>query len=159
MNISKDLLGEIKANNMYIMFVNYDTLDEVPVKEANGFNIGSYEQGVIPMGTFLRAPKKKEVTLEWILGKINKSSSFVNLSEKLGKMLNIKGLNVYPTSYGVGMFRLFGLNKNEVDRIHNFFKTNDIEYSNEYSDARYVFRFKVSKKKENLKKINKLFIK
>jgi hypothetical protein len=132
-------------------------MNECSIEEANAINISCLsDPALIPLGTFIKCPKKKPLTLDWIMNKINKESQFINLSKYMSKLLNIGGLTVYPTSYGVGMFRLFGIDKKELNRIHEFFKSNNIEYTNEYSNARYVYRFKISKKQDNIKKIENL---
>lgn len=56
----------------------------------------------------------------------------------------------YPTEYGVGIFCywLTDAVQEAVKTMHNFLKTNGIPYSNEYSDARWVYRFKLNISKE-----------
>lgn len=158
MNISKELLHEIEINNLYISFCDYDTMDDRPIEEANAINIGSYDLDHIniPIGTFIRTPKKKEVTFEWIMNKINKESTFVNLTEIIQKHLNLSGISVYAASYGIGMFRLFGIEKETLDKVNKFLIDNNIEYRNEFSVANWVYRYVISKKTENIEKLKKI---
>jgi hypothetical protein len=156
MYITKEFLQDIKLHNMYVMFCDYDTLDEVNLKDATGINIGCYDQGVIPIGTFMRTPKKKPIDLEWVMSKVNKDSTFISLTETMKTVVgNNSGIAVYAASYGVGMFRLFGIDKDRLTKIRSFFESNSIEYRNEYSDANYVYRFVISKSKDNIERIKK----
>jgi hypothetical protein len=62
-----------------------------------------------------------------------------------------KGL-FYTTLYGIGMWDFFN-----SDMVHNilhkeidaFLKANEVKYTNEYSDARWVFRYKFNMDIEN----------
>ena len=57
---------------------------------------------------------------------------------------------VYPTTYGIGLWAMYNFNFNEqASEIENILNTNKIEYKTEYSDARWVFRYKISKKEVN----------
>lgn len=108
-----------------------------------------------------KVPKKKLITPEYLINKINKDNIFINFAEDFKKLLNKagyhNGISVYPTSYGIGVFVILthGLEsiKNEIKSILNKY---DIEYLNEYSEARWVFRYKISKKANNIKKIKNI---
>jgi hypothetical protein len=56
----------------------------------------------------------------------------------------------YPTEYGVGIFVVFETDyvKRAVNAMYNFLKKKGIPFSNEYSDARWVFRFKLNLTKQ-----------
>jgi len=155
----KTLEADLNKFNIMFGYYDYDSLEEVPVEQANCINLSSIDQDsevYIPIGTYIRTPKKKPVTLEWILEKVNKASQFKNLTEHMKKVVSGNNIDVYPTSYGVGMFRLFGIEKGILVRVKKFFDDNNIEYTNEFSDARWVYRFKVSKKAENIKRLKEI---
>lgn len=107
--------------------------------------------------------KSKEITEEYIQKLIDKnekaySGIYGNFAIKMQKLLkrnNISGqFSIYPTTYGIGIFRLynFGL-KNDIERVTKILDEHNIEYYNELSDKVWVYRFKISKKAENLNRI------
>lgn len=57
----------------------------------------------------------------------------------------------YPTEYGVGIFVLFAGNREleAVRKMKHFLSTNSIPYTNEFSDARWVYRFKLNLNKDS----------
>lgn len=62
--------------------------------------------------------------------------------------------SVYPTTYGIGVWVYYNWNldkdlKNVADLLNKW----GVEYHTEFSDARWVFRFKISKKSINLDKV------
>ena len=57
---------------------------------------------------------------------------------------------VYPTNYGIGLWAIYNWNFDEqAKQIENVLENIGISYSTEYSDARWVFRYKLSKTAEN----------
>lgn len=96
----------------------------------------------------LQAPKAKEVTVEWVLSKLNQDSSYKNLYEYLKSTFN--STNIYAASYGVGVDTLFDKEK-EGERVAEKLKKLGLKYRTEYSDAGWVYRFIISKDKDNLK--------
>ena len=57
---------------------------------------------------------------------------------------------MYPTTYGIGLWAFYNWNfQEQASEIENILNTNKIEYKTEYSDARWVFRYKISKKEVN----------
>ena len=61
---------------------------------------------------------------------------------------------VYPTTYGIGVSLLWNAD-DDIKLLKTILNNKQIEYYNEYSDAQWVYRFKISKKKENLERISK----
>ena len=104
-----------------------------------------------------RLPKKLKT--EWIQNKISKfinsKSQYINLI-KTFKKLDIKG-GIYYTSFGFS-FCTFMKSKERFEQDNNRIKAhlNDlgIEYSNEFSDACWVYRYRISQRKENIDRIN-----
>jgi hypothetical protein len=101
-----------------------------------------------------------EVTFEWIMNKINKDKVYKSFSENFNKILKSKGLvniNAYPTTYGIGIFVFAGTKIPETKKnIENLLNSLGIIYTTEYSDANLVFRYKISKSKENIEKIEQI---
>ena len=107
-----------------------------------------------------RVPKKKLITPDYIISKVNKENVFMDFSKGFKKLLinagySGSGMSIYPTSYGIGVFVIFSSGLEQIkENIENTLSRYGIEYSNEYSDARWVFRYRISKKKENIDKLN-----
>ncbi len=54
---------------------------------------------------------------------------------------------VYPTTYGIGVWIFYNWNAgNDIANIENILKSNNIDFTNEYSDKRWVYRFKIARK-------------
>lgn len=107
--------------------------------------------------------KYKEVTAEYVQKLIDKnekaySGVYGAFALKMQKLVKAAGygekLSVYPTTYGIGVWRLYNwhLNK-EAGAVEEILNRYGVEYYNELSDAGWVLRFKISKKKENLAKV------
>lgn len=95
-----------------------------------------------------KAPKNKEVTIEWILGKINQDSSYTNLYWYLKK--HFASINVYAASYGVGVSTL--CNYKEVgDSVSKKLTDLGLKFRTEFSEAGWVYRFIVGKDKDNIR--------
>jgi len=52
----------------------------------------------------------------------------------------------YPTEYGIGIFCLFNTKyvTNSILKMVEFLNSNNIPFSNEFSDAKWVYRFKIN---------------
>jgi hypothetical protein len=63
----------------------------------------------------------------------------------------------YPTTYGVGVWIAYNYRAEEtVFLLKKLFDARGVEYKNEFSGARWVFRFKISKAKDNLTQLKTL---
>lgn len=103
----------------------------------------------------IKLPKTKPIDLQYIIDKLEQKSIYNNLSKYLNKFFNYFG-TIYPTSYGIGVMRFFTDVSKASAKIANWLNENNIEYSNEYSDAGWVYRFKISKSQENIKKLQSI---
>lgn len=101
------------------------------------------------------AVKSKEITPEYIDRLIAKdkktySGAFGQFADAMNRLINESGYSgrffVYPTTYGIGVwiFYNFQASKNIAD-VERILKSKGIEYTNEYSDKHWVYRFKISK--------------
>lgn len=101
-----------------------------------------------------------EDVLKWVEKDRKKYSGiYGRFTDAMNKLLKERGydhcLSVYPTTYGIGVLLFYNWNaKNDVEKVESIMTEKGIEYYNEFSDARWVYRFKVSKKAENLARIN-----
>lgn len=123
-----------KYDNWYDKFSYFPKMDYIVV-------IQNYNSKII------LAPKK-EITLEWIMSKFDKDSSYINLSKYLNKFFTC-GFNIYATSYGIGICSMFN-RQQDIEKVENFLNDLGIEYRNELSDGGYVYRFVISKHKKNI---------
>ena len=137
--------------------VNYydKNINEVPKNEAYQMSVYTFDP--FYQNVTIKLPTKK-VTLDWVMNKINTDKVYKSFAENFNKLLKSKGyedINAYPTTYGIGTFVAFGKGIEETkSRIENLLKSLGIEFTTEYSDAHYVFRYKISKSKDNIEKID-----
>lgn len=160
MNISKSTIAKLELD--YGIHFMDDYMNDVTPENATILSIGweiidGQPSGYI--GKDLKAPKKMEISYEWVSEKINKQNVFVNFCEKFNLFLKTKGLRGYATSYGIGIESLFvgsqNLNENQSS-IENELNSLGIKYTTEYSDAHWVFRYKISQAKENIELLTKV---
>ena len=133
-------------HKMVVWYKDYDkmvTTDNINEVEAFAF--------CNPYKT-VKLPKQKLITLDYVINKVSEQKEFINLAIKFRTVLD-SGYNCYPTSYGFGVWTLFS-KVGDVTKIENLLRSADIEYRCEYSDAFWVYRFILSKSKENLIKMN-----
>ena len=106
--------------------------------------------------------KSKEITIEMIDKLIAKNEKaykgtygqFALQMQKLLKENKLNSVSVCPTTYGIGVWVIYNWNADEqVQKVAKILKEKGVEFYNEYSEAGWVYRFKVSKKADNLAKI------
>lgn len=150
-HLEKNLEEKLQKNGYNYFLENYSDATNIVVFQINH-----------PLKMYtIKLPQKKEVTLMWVMEKINKDSIYKNFAKNFENLLPKKyknGLNVYPTTYGIGISILFShFQKNDlVNEVSKILKQYGVKYKNEYSDAGWVFRFKISKEKGNIEKINEI---
>lgn len=106
--------------------------------------------------------KSKEITIEMIEKLIAKnekaySGYYGEFAKNMQRLLKKNGLtdkfSVYPTTYGIGVWVFYNWNAQEdIDKVTKILDERGIEYYNEYSEAGWVYRYKVSKKADNIAK-------
>jgi len=104
-----------------------------------------------------KLPKNADIT--WVNTKISNwlNAEYSNLRPVFEK-LGIKG-NIYYTSFGFSydcFFKNAETMKIETAELSKALDNIGIEYKNEYSDAFWVYRYKISQSKSNIDKINNL---
>lgn len=107
--------------------------------------------------------KSKEITEDYVLKLVGKNKklydgAFGAFTMQMQKICEKLGYGnyfcVYPTTYGIGIWLFWNWKVEEqANNVENILKSAGIEYYNEYSEHRWVYRFKISKKRENLQKI------
>ena len=107
--------------------------------------------------------KSKEISVEYVLKLVEKNrkvyaGTYGRFAMTMQKLCREKGLTnkfcVYPTTYGIGVWLFYNFHaKENIQQVEEIMKERDIEYYNEYSDKHWVYRFKVSKKSENIARI------
>lgn len=107
--------------------------------------------------------KSQAITEEFVLGVVAReekvySGAYGQFAKDINKLFREKFNNVsgwvYPTTYGIGVWVFFNFNAKEcIEQVKSVLDSMNIEYTNEFSDARFVYRFKISKKEINRKKL------
>ena len=106
--------------------------------------------------------KSKVITSEYIQKLIDKNEKaykgaygqFALQMQALLKENKLNSISVCPTTYGIGVWVIYNWNADEqVQKVAKILKEKGVEFYNEYSEAGWVYRFKVSKKADNLAKI------
>lgn len=103
----------------------------------------------------IKIPAKKLVDFDYVVNamakKQNADSAYLNLANYMEKVLTNKSMNVYPTSYGVGVVSIFNkYRQSEIEEVKKVMDDLGLTYYNETSDAGWVYRFKVSKSGKNV---------
>lgn len=108
----------------------------------------------------IKIPIKKEISEEWVFNQLNKEQYFKNLTNLLNNKLKGWGLdcfNIYGASYGLGVYCIYNREqKEQILKIENYLKELKINFYCEFSTAGWVYRFKISKSEENLKRLEGL---
>ena len=117
-----------------------------------------------PNGRIIKTPKGKGLLpcedffqkCDKIIAKVERESTtdygkFAILMQNLiANAEDLKGFLVYPTTYGIGLEAIFNWNFDEQSKfIEKFLTDLGVEFKTEYSDAHWVFRYKISKKEAN----------
>lgn len=118
MNISAETIKSIE--DLYHVWYSDDNYNKAYVDKATILHV-SFSKTEEPeyLGKALKTPKKQEVTLDWVLNKLNADSVYKSFASTFQRMLKDSTLNVYPTTYGIGVFVLFnfrGINEENKER-------------------------------------------
>jgi hypothetical protein len=97
------------------------------------------------VATFFEKLEKKQI-------KVN-NSEYRNLTGLFNRIVKTNGF-AYPTTYGIGLEYINNFNfKEEQEQLTQMLNDLGVDYSCEYSAAKWVFRYKISKSQANLNKI------
>ena len=155
----KSLECSLRELGYNISFVD-DYISNVSKDKSTSLILSGEIGGCYEYHTINKLPIKKLITLEWIIQKINKKSSYTNLCKKFQKLLKsdkyCSGYTCYATTYGIGVHVAMNSRHNIENakiNIESVLSSYGIKYSTEYSSEGWVFRYKISKCKSNLEKI------
>jgi hypothetical protein len=155
MNISKETIETLKK--FYLFGFYDDNINAVSPDKATQMCIHWELPNHNNIGKTIKATKK-ELTLDNILSKINSDKVYTNFCKHFNKLISDMG-TAYATSYGIGFFVALDGRKsieNTKQKIESVLTQLGIKFSTEYSDAGWVFRYKISKSFENIQKIEAL---
>lgn len=163
-NIQKNLLSllENELGKNSVSWISENGIDATEdINKAAYLSIGfikpigaeDYEY----VGKQIKLPKNKFVDVSYVMQQLNKDNVYNNFSDKFKLVLDKLGysnnINVYPTTYGIGIFVFLGDKSQASKLVASILDKAGIEYKTEYSDASFVFRYKISKSKENIAKL------
>ena len=103
MNITKETISKLEEFGYNVWADDkYGFVDMDDYKNATHIGIGTKSDSDDWFCKSFKTPNEKEVTVEWVLSKINKESSYKNLSQYLRRIFDYS-ISVYPASYGIGV--------------------------------------------------------
>ena len=154
--LTKEVVEQIQSEYA-VSFYKGDSMDTVPFEQADTITfLYPVNDFCNYIGKSFKLPKKKAVDLTYFVEKLDSENVYVSFVKDFGKVINRNGLSCYPTSYGFGVFVAFGF-RNSIEtiksEIENALDKKGIDYKTEYSDAGWVFRYKISKSRENIAKL------
>ncbi len=161
-NIQKDIIQKLKDLGYVSDFMlenGYDNTEDI--SKAEYIRIIAHQEGdeYDWIHKNIKLPKQKIVDVNYVLDKLDTDKVFKNFSEDFQKILNgtdfENSINIYSTTYGIGVESIFG-NKKSREFVEGKLNDLGIDYTTEYSDARWVFRYKISKSKENIEKLKNI---
>lgn len=107
--------------------------------------------------------KSKEITVEYICKLIDKnekaySGYYGTFALNMQKLLKENGLDncfsVYPTTYGIGVWVIYNFRADkDIDKVTALLDARHVEYYNEFSEHGWVYRYKVSKRADNIARV------
>ena len=150
MNITKETISKLNELGYNVWGRRgYKTTDDgLPYKQSENLVVVLETNDDFIIKDF-KTPKEKEVTVEWVLSKINKESSYKNLSQYLRKVFEYS-ISIYPASYGIGI-DTFGGYEMSAKKVSSKLQELGLKFRNELSDAGWVYRFVISKDAANMR--------
>ena len=154
MNISSKTISTLKGLGYTVKAKDWEMTD-TPVNSATHLHIFCMLNGYFSI--FVKAPKSKEVTVDWILSKINTNKDYENITKYVRNLLDTENCSLYAASYGIGLDTISQkyLDENK-DKVSSILDAKGIKYRTGLSDAGWVYRFIISKDKENMEIIKSL---
>lgn len=163
----------VNAGRANVLFQSFDELKERAAKNADrekeykrGYSSENSTVLYIEYNSRLIMQKvntkSKEITTEYINKLIEKNEKAYNgyygkFAEKMTAILSANGVkeySIYPTQYGIGVWVIYNtFVKDDISKVTDILDKYGVEYYNEYSEAHWVYRFKVSKKAANINKL------
>ena len=107
--------------------------------------------------------KSKVITVEYVQKLVEKdrkvyAGTYGKFAMAMQQLCKERGYNnrflVYPTNYGIGIWLFYNFHAEEnIADVKSLMDERGIEYYNEFSEHHWVYRFKVSKKRENIERM------
>lgn len=159
-NLSPNLEEKLADAGYKVYAWQDNNLYDVPKEKATLLSIST-----IPYDFYTRylikLPSKKMVDFDYIMSAIAKKdrvdSFYINLSKYMQKIMgsNASALDIYPTSYGIGVVSVYNRKiTSDIQGVKDMMDKLGLQYSNEYSEGGWVYRFKVSKNAKNMSILN-----
>lgn len=166
----------VKRGTANAIFDSFDDLKKRAVENAN-IEVLNYNRGLNPYDydtlfidyegrTIVKKinVKSKKIDTAYIDKEIQKNRKlysgvygrFADMMQKLLSDNNIENnFVIYPTTYGIGIWYIYNFDaEKHISIVTEIMKRNNIEYYNEFSEANWVYRFKISKKHANIAKLS-----
>ena len=157
------------ANVLYNSFAELEAHAQKQADMWNARHCSPYEYNVLYIeygGKLIMKKenvKSKEITVEYVDKLVAKNEKayagyYGAFALNMQKLLKQNGLDnkfsVYPTTYGIGIWVIYNWNADkDISRVTALLDTRAVEYYNEYSEHGWVYRFKVSKRADNLARV------
>ena len=153
MNITEDSIKKLNELGYNISF--YDAyFNECDKMNCHEYIVRENFDGETWPESYSFKPKKSETTPEYILNKIAQKQNYKAVNwNAVFEPLNLNNVGFYTASYGVGVEVIFGQRKETINLIKAYLDEHGIIYTNEYSNACWVYRFKISKALDNITKL------
>lgn len=159
MNITRETISRMKDLGYIVEAVDY-RWNKISFTKGNMLFIyrdlknGIWDNDDTVFFLTIKTPKKKEVTTDYILSRLDRDSGYKNLSQYLRKVFEYS-ISIYPASYGIGV-DTFGGYKAAAKEVSEKLEELGLKYRTEFSNAGWVYRFIVSKDSDNMKILESL---
>ncbi len=157
MEALQNLKADLEAMGFNVCYTdrNGNECERFPGVPCERIEMGRLEDGHYLGVVF---PPIAKVSTDWAVARFCAllESKQAKQSVKWGPIFakaGIQGCNFYPTSYGFGMYAMIGDIQEKAKAVRQFLESRGIEYRNEFSEARWVYRFVVSTSKANIQKL------
>lgn len=144
--ISKETIDKLKDSG-YLFYFHDEDFNDVPLSQATHIYVN---------GKSIKIPKNKYLSFDDIVERSSgkKTKEFLDNMNSIVKKMDVDktGVNVFGTTYGIGISTLFGKPKS-IETIKNILDNKGIKYTEQKSDANWVHRFKISQTTENLNRL------
>ena len=167
LKITQDLFDGLEFYKQAPLEIDHNYLSFDEIKDQNIFNIqlknkyGYYKYDKFHFKTnynnfTLKIPKSPENLIKNLVNAYKNSLVYSQRKEEFLKAFQEKNANyfndyfIYPTAYGFGYFCLLFRKSNFDDlnqKLSDFLKEKNISFKNEYSDAGWVYRYKIKSDK------------
>ena len=159
----KELKEQLESREYLVDYLidKWDMQETYQFDKANYIRIVNMGDNSLTHKTIKILKNLDRFNLEYILDRMSVENIYkpiTNLVRKFLREQDYTGLAVYPASYGFGL-DAFGRRDKFEQRdkdIRALLEKYGLKYTVEYSDAGWVFRYKLSKSRENIEKLKSI---